>query len=72
VTVEGSNVIVADKGKGIPPEVLGRLASSPQEIAPGQAGRGLSIVTRICEVHSIAFSIRSGSSGTVARVGLLR
>jgi signal transduction histidine kinase len=72
IGVIGSDLVIADNGRGVPPAVLAALDGGSAPAGGGTRGLGLSIVARLCQVHSIPLHLDSSSSGTVAKVGLLR
>jgi signal transduction histidine kinase/tetratricopeptide (TPR) repeat protein len=76
---DGVNLVVADNGKGIPPEMLGLImepfgqAENTYARSHGGAGLGLPIVKSLAELHGGALTIESElDQGTTARVHLPR
>jgi two-component system sensor histidine kinase QseC len=62
----GTRLEVADQGRGVAAEALGRLGQRFFRADPGSesgSGLGLAIVRRICELHRARLSIGPGSQG---------
>lgn len=72
IAIEGSDLIVRDDGRGIPPAALAALENPSAPVGLRKGGIGLSIVARLCQVHGIPLHLESSCRGTVVKVGLLR
>jgi signal transduction histidine kinase len=74
IGMEGDDLVVADQGSGLPSGILQGLSSQAIPAEPGGGsgpGLGLSIVSRLCRLHDIGFSLENRpGGGAIARVGL--
>lgn len=72
ILADGADVVVRDRGRGIPAAALEAFESDSPPLAGAGGGLGLSIVGRLCRVHGIPLRIQASSTGTEARIGLVR
>lgn len=74
IYVEGTDLLVSDRGPGIAPNMLSPFSEEdPGQAGQSAAGLGLSIVARLCKLHDIPFALNlAPGGGTAARIGLLR
>ncbi len=64
---------VADDGKGIPAEELGKVFQPYYSLRPGGTGLGLAIVRRLVEAHAWQIAIESAiGAGTTVRIAGIR
>jgi signal transduction histidine kinase len=74
VTLRGGNdgavVEVKDAGKGIPPDVMAKLAIPMAVRRAGGAGLGVAIARKMIEGHGGRLEVSTGGGGTTVRVAL--
>jgi signal transduction histidine kinase len=68
IHVDGADLVVADDGPGIPPDVEALLCGGEDGT---HRGLGLSIVARLCRLHEVAVRVDRGPQGAGIRLALV-